>query len=95
MLTAVSLCAIAALLRYTGLLAKGGLGVRLMIVAAAFMIVAVGFEALASLVTTYGDETLAEQVSRAGVYMGYSVGGVCAILGGVLIALKSLIGGGE
>lgn len=88
---AIGLLAVVALLHYLGQGKKARLGVALVIAAAAFMLVAVGFEFFSELISTYGDATLAEQVERAGIYIGYSLSGVCVILGVLIIALKNLL----
>ena len=88
---AIGLLAVVALLHYLGQEKKARLGVALMIAGAAFMLVAVGFEFFSELISTYGDAALAEQVKRAGIYIGYSLGGICVILGMLIVALKNLL----
>ncbi|MEM2300563.1 MAG: hypothetical protein QXI28_05145 [Candidatus Hadarchaeales archaeon] len=91
LLTAVGISIIGALLRYGGVVAKGGLGVRLLIVSVSFLLLGVGFELLSNVFEVYGNISVAEQLRRAGVYLGQTVGGICGIVGGVLIALKALL----
>ncbi len=73
------------------MIAKGGIGVRLLVISVAFLLMGVGFELLSNVLEVYGNTSVAEQIRRAGIYLGQSVGGICAIVGGILIALKALL----
>ena len=73
------------------MVAKGGIGVRLLVISVAFLLMGVGFELLSNVLEVYGNTSVAEQIRRAGIYLGQSVGGICAIVGGILIALKALL----
>lgn len=91
LLTAVGISVVGALLRYGGVVARGGLGMRLLVISVAFLLLSVGFELLSGVFETYGSASIAEQVRRAGIYLGHAVGGICAVVGGILIALKALL----
>ena len=73
------------------MIAKGGIGVRLLVISVAFLLMGVGFELVSNVFETYGNASVADQIRRAGVYLGQSVGGACAIIGGILVALKVLL----
>ena len=78
-------------MRYGGVVAKGGIGVRLLVTSLAFLLIGVGLELLSNVFDVYGNAAVADQIRRAGVYLGQSVGGICAVVGGILIALKALL----
>ena len=86
----LSVCAITAILRYGGVIAERGLGVRLMTASSAFLMLAVAFEFLVAICELH-DKTTAVQVERAGIYLGYGLGGILLIVGAILVVLACFL----
>jgi len=90
LLASLSICAITAILRYGGVIAERGLGVRIMTASSSFLLLAVAFDILASVFELH-DKTTAVQVERAGIYLGYGIGGILLIIGAILVVLACFL----
>ena len=90
LMIAFTFSAIIGILKYSGLLSEGGIGTRLILVSIAFLIITVGFESLIVFADEIWGEMIIKQIEMAEIYLCYSVAGITAIIGGLLIAIKSL-----
>jgi len=90
---AIGLLVVVAILRYLERGKKPGLGVRLITAGAALMLIAVGFQFFVQTLQTAGESVLAQQVEKAGIYIGYTLAGVTSVLGALIIALKKVLRG--
>ncbi|GEM_PF-6750524 len=90
LLAAVSLCAVTAILRYGRVIAERGLAVRLMTASSAFLVLAASFKFLAAVFELH-DKTTAIQVERAGIYLGFGLGGILGIVGAILVVLACFL----
>lgn len=89
-LAALGTCAVTALLRYGKVIAERGLGVRVMTASSAFFLLAAAFKLL-SAVVELSDKTTAIQVERAGIYLGFGLGGILAVLGCLLVVIACFL----
>jgi hypothetical protein len=90
LLASLSLCAITAILRYGGVIAERGLGVRIITASSALLLLFAAFEFLAAVFELH-DKTTATQIERAGIYLGFGLGGLLLIVGAILVVLACFL----
>lgn len=87
---AIGVSVVTAILRYGKVIAEAGLGVRLMTASSSFFLLAAAFKLLSSVFELH-DRTTAIQIERAGIYLGFGVGSVIALVGCILIVVACFL----
>jgi hypothetical protein len=88
---ALGVLALRAILYFTGYDKKLGIGASLLVALSAFLLLTFGFQMISQMLTTAGYTVIGGQVDKAGIYIGYTLAGVCAIVSAIIIALKVIL----